>query len=130
MVLAIGASPLTAQQTPPSQPPAQRPAQPPAQAPAQETPAAIPQSQAQQQITSPLQADLVSVDPEAKTVTVKTTAGQEIQFKYSDKTEVSGAQKNVAGLATLKEGRVTVHFTEDAKKVRTATRIVVEERKQ
>lgn len=80
-----------------------------------------PQSQAQ-----PIQGDLVKVDTEAKVLTVKVADGDEVQFQYNDSTEISGA-KGAAGLATMKEGRVTVHFTEDAKtKAKLATRIIVE----
>jgi hypothetical protein len=43
------------------------------------------------------------------------------------KTEVTGAKEAVAGLATMKGTRVTVHFTE-AGNIKTATRIQVEPR--
>jgi hypothetical protein len=73
----------------------------------------------------PIQGDLVRVDTEAKVVTVKAADGAEVQFQYNDSTEISGA-KGAAGLATMKEGRVTVHFTEDARtKAKLATRIIV-----
>jgi Cu/Ag efflux protein CusF len=73
-----------------------------------------------------IQGDLVKVDAEAKVLTVKGADGAEVQFQYNDRTEISGA-KGAAGLATMKEGRVTVHFTEDAKtKAKLATRIIVE----
>jgi hypothetical protein len=49
-----------------------------------------------------------------------------VKFEYNDSTEISGTQ-GAAGLATMTEGRVTVHFTEDAEtKAKTATRIIVE----
>ena len=87
-----------------------------------------PNDQAQaQQLRSPVEGDLVSVDPEAKKITIKPTDGANLVFMYTDTTEISGAQKDAAGLATLKEGRVTVHFTEDARtKAKTATKIVVQ----
>ena len=98
----------------------------PAVSSAQAPPPAAGQAQAQQ-MGSPVEGDLVSVDPDAKIIKVKNATGAELQFTYSEKTEVSGAQKDAAGLATLREGRVTVHFTEDAKtKVKTATRIIVQ----
>jgi hypothetical protein len=82
-----------------------------------------PQPQAQSQ---PIQGDLVRVDADAKALTVKVADGSEVQFQYDDSTEISGA-KGPAGLATMKEGRVTVHFKEDAKtKTKLATRIIVE----
>lgn len=73
-----------------------------------------------------IQGDLVSVDAEAKLLTVKDAEGKELQFAYNDSTDISGTQ-GAAGLATMTEGRVTVHFTEDADtKKKTATRIIVE----
>ena len=79
---------------------------------------------------SPVEGDIVSVDADAKKLTVKPTTGADLVFTYNDKTEISGAQKDAAGLATLKEGRVTVHFTEDATtKAKTATRIIVQPKK-
>jgi hypothetical protein len=101
------AAPAFAGQNPP--PPGQTP--PPAQA----------------QVRSPVDGDLVSVDADAKRITVKPATGANLVFMYTEKTEISGAQKDAAGLATLKEGKVTVHFTEDAQtKAKTATRIIVQ----
>jgi hypothetical protein len=81
-------------------------------------------------LRSPVEGDLVSVDATAKKITIKPLTGADLSFTYNDKTEISGSQKDAAGLATVKEGRVTVHFTEDAQtKVRTATRIIVEPKK-
>ena len=104
LALVVGVSPAYAQEPQP---------QP---APAQEQ-AAQPQ---------PIQGDLVSVDADAKVLTVKVADGTEVQFQYNDSTDISGTQ-GAAGLATMKEGRVTVHFTEDAEsKAKIATRIIVE----
>ena len=104
-----------------------------------QTPPSTPQTQAQpapgqerapQALRSPVEGDLVSVDTAAKTVTIKPLTGADLVFTYTDKTEISGAQKDAAGLATVKEGRVTVHFTEDAQtKAKTASRIIVEPKK-
>jgi Cu/Ag efflux protein CusF len=93
---------------------------PPSKAPAQEQASA-------ESITG----DLVKVDAEAKTLTIKPATGGELEFKYDDKTEVTGAKEGAAGLATMKEGRVTVHFKEDAQtKARTATKIEILPRQQ
>ncbi len=82
-----------------------------------------PQAQAQS-----IEGQLVSVDADAKALTVKAADGTEVKFAYNDSTEISGA-KDAAGLATIKEGRVTVHFTEDAQtKAKLATRIIVQPR--
>jgi hypothetical protein len=110
-------APVSAQ-TPPPNPQTQAP------------PPAPSQERAPQAVRSPVEGDLVSVDSIAKTITVKPTTGAELTFTYNDKTEISGAQKDAAGLATMKEGRVTVHFTEDAQtKAKTATRIMVQPKK-
>ena len=79
---------------------------------------------------SPVEGDLVSVDSTLKQITIKPLTGADLVFTYTEKTEISGAQKDAAGLATVKEGRVTVHFTEDAQtKMKTATRIIVSAKK-
>ena len=68
--------------------------------------------------------------PPGKKITIKPLTGADLSFTYTDKTEISGAQKDAAGLSTMKEGRVTVHFSEDAQtKAKTATRIIVEPKK-
>jgi hypothetical protein len=79
---------------------------------------------------APISGELVDVDTVGKMITVKPQDGAEVKFGYNDATEVSGAKDGAAGLATLKEGRVTVHFKEDAQtKTKLATRIIVEPRK-
>lgn len=103
------------------------PSQTPSPAPQAQAPAPAPAAQA---MRSPVEGELVSVDATAKKITIKPLTGADLVFAYTDKTEISGSQKDAAGLATLKEGRVTVHFTEDAQtKAKTATRIVVEPKK-
>lgn len=96
--------------------------------PAVQTPA--PAGQTAQPLRSPVEGELVSVDTVEKKITIKPLTGADLVFTYDDKTEISGAQKDAAGLATMKEGRVTVHFSEDAKtKAKTATRVIVEPKK-
>lgn len=74
-----------------------------------------------------MEGDLVSVDADAKKITIQPASGAELEIAYTDTTEISGAQKDAAGLATMKDARVTVHFTEDEQtKAKTATRIVVQ----
>jgi hypothetical protein len=110
---------VAAQNPPPTAPPAQT--QPP---PTRD------QARAPEQVKSPVEGELVSVDAEAKKITVQPASGAELMIAYTDSTEISGAQKDAAGLATMKEARVTVHFTEDPKtKARTATRIIVQPKK-
>jgi len=80
-------------------------------------------------VKSPVEGELVSVDTVEKKITIKPLTGADLVFTYNDKTAISGAHKDAAGLATMKEGRVTVHFTEDATKAKTATRVIVEPKK-
>jgi hypothetical protein len=68
--------------------------------------------------------ELLKVDTEAKTIAVKTAAGDQ-QFVYTDQTQVEGAQKTIAGLAAAKGTRVRVHFTEEGGAKR-ASRIEVQ----
>ena len=99
---------------------------PPSPQPQAQPPAPAAQERAPQALRSPVEGDLVSVDSTAKQITIKPLTGADLVFTYTDKTEISGAQKDAAGLATVKEGRVTVHFTEDAQtKAKMATRIIV-----
>ena len=98
--------------------------------PAAQTPPAAPARQAAQPMKSPIEGELVSVDTVGKKITVKPLTGADVEFTYDDKTNITGAHKDAAGLATHKEGRVTVHFTEDAQtKAKTATRVIVEAKK-
>ena len=111
-------APVSASQTPSPSPATQ--AQPPS----------APAGQAAQPVRSPIEGELVSVDTVGKKITVKPLTGADLVFAYTDKTEISGAQKDAAGLATMKEGRVTVHFTEHAQtKMKTASRVIVEPKK-
>jgi hypothetical protein len=88
---------------------------------------ALAQSEPKAQAPTPIQGELLNVDSAAKMLTVKASDGAEVKFAYTDRTEVTGAKDGVAGLATMKAGKVTVHFTEDAQtKAKTATRIIVQ----
>ena len=99
-------------------------------APSAQAPAPAPAGQAAQPLKSPVEGELVSVDTATKKLTIKPLTGADLVFTYNDKTDISGAHKDAAGLATMKEGRVTVHFTEDAQtKAKTATRVIVEPKK-
>ena len=79
--------------------------------------------QAKAPVTS-VQGDLLTVDPDAKTVTIQPAQGSDQVFKYTDATKVVGGDKGVAGLATMKGSRVTVTFKTEGKD-RIATQIEV-----
>jgi hypothetical protein len=69
-------------------------------------------SQEPAQEPAPIQGALVSVDTEAMTITVMTADDMTVLFQYTAETKVTGGQESVAGLATTKDARVTVRFTE------------------
>jgi hypothetical protein len=97
-----------------------------APAAAQTPPPAAPQEKAKA-APAQIQGELVSVDSATKTITVAVAGGKDVTFNYTDATVVSGAKEGVAGLATMTNSQVIVHFTEEGQK-RTATRIEVRPR--
>jgi hypothetical protein len=68
-------------------------------------------AQAQAQ-TQTAQGELLDVDAKANTITIKTTAA-EMTFRFNDETKVTGAQKGVAGLATMTGSQVIVQYRKD-----------------
>jgi len=53
----------------------------------------------------------VAFVPDTKTLVVKTMGDKEMTFAYTDQTEIVGADKGAAGLATMTGSPVTVHYT-------------------
>ena len=76
---------------------------------------------------STISGELTRVTPDTKMFTVKNATG-EIQFKYSEQTAVTGAQKTVAGLATMSGEQVTVTYRVESGS-NMATKIDVKEKK-
>lgn len=75
---------------------------------------------------APAVGELIKVDPDTKTLTIKTAAG-EMLFRYNDQTAVTGGEKSVAGLATMSGAQLTVSYrVEGANNV--ATRIDVRQK--
>ncbi len=72
--------------------------------------------------------ELLRVDSDAKTLAIKTADGTEMQFAYTDQTEVVGGEKDVAGLATKSGAQVTVSYTAEGS-VNTATKIEIQSAK-
>jgi hypothetical protein len=66
------------------------------------------QTQPQEQ-TQTAQGELLDVDGKANTLTIKTQTG-EMTFSYNEQSKVTGAQKGVAGLATMAGSQVTVMY--------------------
>jgi hypothetical protein len=66
--------------------------------------------------------ELMRVDATAKTLSVKSSDGREMEFRYNDQTLISGAESGVEGLATKSGSPVSVHFDTPT---RTASKIEV-----
>jgi hypothetical protein len=76
------------------------------------TPAPAPDTQAERVAPAPqIEGELLSVDAETKTLTVKTDDGKMEQVRYTDDTEVTGADSGLAGLTNADGPRVSVTFT-------------------
>jgi len=69
--------------------------------------------------------ELMKVDATAKTLSVKNSQGQEIEFRYSDQTLITGADGGAEGLATKSGTPVSVHFDTAT---RTAAKIELKQR--
>jgi hypothetical protein len=106
---------------------AQEPAQP---APAPQERPATPAAQHDQakMAKQTAEGELLRVDMDAKTVTIKKADGKEMTFNYSDDTEITGAQREVAGLATVAGSTVTVSYETEGTK-NDATKIEVKAKK-
>jgi len=83
-----------------------------AAAQAQDKPAAPPAAPGAAQASQSASGELTDVDAKAATITVK-TATDEMKFRFDDQTKVTGAQKGVAGLATMKGSQVSVNYKKE-----------------
>ena len=101
---------------------AQSPSPSPAPAPTQAPAPSAAEPKADKAMTA--KGELVKVDADAKTITIKGADGVETEFAYTATTDVKGGSDGVAGLATKSGSKVTVHFTSDMGK-KTATKIEV-----
>lgn len=96
-------------------------AQEPAPAPAA-PPQEAPQDAAQVQTVS---GELVKVDSEKKTLSVRMADGAEWTIAFNDQTEISGDKKGEQGLATAEGAKVIVHYTTSGE-TKTATKVEVQ----
>jgi hypothetical protein len=69
-----------------------------------------PPAQAQAQEAKTSQGQLMRVDSEARTLTIQPAQGSPMVFRYTPDTKVIGADKGVAGLATMSGAAVTVQY--------------------
>jgi len=82
----------------------------------------------QQPAASVATGELVKIDTSAKTIVIKTESEPEMQFSYTDATKVTGADKGVAGLATMTGSSLTIHYTKKGQD-NVATEIQVQPKK-
>ena len=82
----------------------------------------------QQPAASVASGELVKIDTSAKTIVIKTESEPQMQFSYTDATKVTGADKGVAGLATMTGSSLTVHYNKRGQN-NVATEIEVQPKK-
>ena len=85
-------------------------------------PQQAPAPQEDDQQTQTATGELVSVDTDAMTITLKGADDQDWTFRYTAQTEIVGAQDGVSGLATKAGSNVIVYF-EGEGDARTAKKI-------
>lgn len=85
-------------------------------------------AQAQAPASATAQGQLVRVDAKANTLVIKTAAGAEMQFRYTEMTKVTGASEGVSGLATQSGAEVMVRYTK-GEQDNIATEIQVQQKK-
>jgi len=82
----------------------------------------------QQPAASVASGELVKIDTSAKTIVIKTDSEPQMQFSYTDATKITGADKGVAGLATMTGSSLTIHYTKKGQD-NVATEIEVQAKK-
>ena len=82
----------------------------------------------QQPAASVASGELVKIDTSAKTIVIKTESDPEMKFNYTDATKITGAEKGVAGLATMTGSSLTIRYTKKGQD-NVATEISVQPKK-
>ena len=75
------------------------------------------------------QGQLMKVDANAKTISVKGAGDAEMLFQYNDRTQVVGPQKDIQGLATQTGEQLRVTYREAGPDSHIATKIEIVDRK-
>src|SRR5690606_19832292 len=65
------------------------------------------------QDTSTFTGELVELNTEDKQFRLKNAQGEEMEFKYDEQTQISGAEQNVSGLFSEQGMRLTVTYREE-----------------
>ena len=68
------------------------------------------QQQVRPKTPEPVTGELVSLNPDTKTLVIRTTADSEMKFSYSEQTEIVGADKGASGLAASAGATLTVTY--------------------
>jgi hypothetical protein len=92
-----------------------------------QAPAGAPPEQSAAQVTQTTalaEGELLEVDVKANTISIKTATAPEMKFKYDTTTKVTGGDKGVAGLATMKGSQLTIQYRKEGA-TNTATSIMV-----
>ena len=90
-----------------------------------------PQKSQQQEEKKPLEpvtGELLSLDTNARTLVIRTTADTEIKFSFSEETAIVGVDKGASGLATVSGAILTVTYQEHGT-ANVATKIEVKAKK-
>lgn len=68
---------------------------------------------AQEEAEAPLVAEgeLLRVDPDTQTIAIQTADGVDVEFRYTEATEIIGAEGGVEGLAGKAGTQVRVHYS-------------------
>jgi hypothetical protein len=82
---------------------------------AQESKTAPPQEKTAPAQERTAQGQLMRVDTEAMTLSIQSSQGSPQVFRYTSATKVTGADKGVAGLATMSGASVTVQYVQQNK---------------
>jgi len=75
------------------------------------------------------QGQLMKVDANAKTLSVKGAGDAEMLFQYNDRTQIVGPQKDIEGLATQTGTQLRVTYREAGPDSHIATKIEIVDRK-
>lgn len=83
------------------------------------------QDRGQQAQVEVVEGELLEVDPDTRTISVRAPGGGELEFTYTNETVITGADEQTQGIATIEGAHVRVYFTR-SDEAYTATRVVVE----
>ena len=86
------------------------------------------QQREEKKTLEPVTGELLSVDTDSKTLVIRTTEDTEMKFSFSEDTEIVGAEKGAAGLATVSGATLTVTYQQHGT-ANVATKIEVKPKK-